>query len=67
MPKFEIVREPQVKFLLLLETSVQEEEWKWVNKAAQKLIRFDLPLNSNLGTLHKPRGQKWTKIGPEIE
>ena len=23
-------------------------EWKWINKAAQKFIRYDLPVNSNL-------------------
>ena len=23
-------------------------QWKWINKAAQKFIRYDLPVNSNL-------------------
>ena len=23
-------------------------QWKWINKAAQKFIRYDLPINSNL-------------------
>ena len=34
-----------------METSMSmdiDEQWKWINKAAQKFIRYDLPVNSNL-------------------
>ena len=34
-----------------METSTKMDthgRWKWINKAAQKFIRYDLPVNSNL-------------------
>ena len=34
-----------------METSTKMDthgHWKWINKAAQKFIRYDLPVNSNL-------------------
>ena len=51
-PKFNIVREPLEQYVLVMETSRSmdnHEQWKWINKAAQKFIRYDLPVNSNLG------------------
>ena len=48
-PKINIVREPEQRYVLVMETSSamdENEHWKWINKAAQKLIRFDLPVNS---------------------
>ena len=51
-PKFHIVREPLEQYILVMETSSSmddHDQWKWINKAAQKFIRYDLPVNSNLG------------------
>ncbi len=39
------VREPKVKYVLLMESSssmIKQNLWKWVSKAAQKFIRHDL-------------------------
>ena len=50
-PEFHIVREPLEQYILVMETSSSmdsHEQWKWINKAAQKFIRYDLPVNSNL-------------------
>ena len=53
-PEIRIVKEPRVKYVLAVETTASMEEaedWKWVNKAAQKLIRYDLPVGSSLAVL----------------
>ena len=45
-PDIEIVREPEPQYVLVMEKSVRLDaygQWKWINKAAQKLIRYDLP------------------------
>ena len=50
-PTFEIVRSPLPQYVLLMETTDSmdsHDQWKWINKAAQKFIRYDLPVNSNL-------------------
>lgn len=51
-PIFEVVRYPEQQYILVLETSAASMDnagqWKWINKAAQKFIRYDLPINSNL-------------------
>ena len=50
-PTVEIVREPMQQYVLVMETSASMDrlgQWKWINKAAQKFIRYDLPVNSNL-------------------
>ena len=50
-PKFQIVRVPLEQYVVVMETSStmdNNEQWKWINKAAQKFIRYDLPVNSNL-------------------
>ncbi len=50
-PVFEVVRDPVQQYVLVMETSASmdaQNQWKWVNKAAQKFIRYDLPVNSNL-------------------
>jgi hypothetical protein len=50
-PQVEIVREPMQQYVLVMETSASMDrlgQWKWINKAAQKFIRYDLPVNSNL-------------------
>ena len=50
-PTFDIIREPLQQYVLVMETSAtmdNEEQWKWISKAAQKFIRYDLPVNSNL-------------------
>ena len=50
-PEITVVREPETKYVLIMETSGSMDhgnQWKWINKAAQKFIRYDLPLHSNL-------------------
>lgn len=50
-PKIDVVREPMTQYVLVMETTAtmdQDDHWKWINKAAQKLIRYDLQVNSNL-------------------
>ena len=50
-PEITIVRDPQTQYVLIMETSSSMDnqgQWKWINKAAQKFIRYDLPLHSNL-------------------
>ena len=51
-PEFEVIREPQQQYVLVMETSAsmdsREQQWGWISKAAQKFIRYDLPVNSNL-------------------
>lgn len=54
VPEIKIVKEPRMKYILAIETTASMEEgedWKWVNKAAQKLIRYDLPINSDLAVV----------------
>jgi hypothetical protein len=51
VPEIHLFREPTPQYVLVMETSAsmdQDEEWKWISKAAQKFIRYDLPVNSNL-------------------
>jgi hypothetical protein len=46
-----IVRKPLSKYVLALETSGamnKMERWKWIHKATQKLIRYDLPVDANM-------------------
>ena len=46
-----MIREPETQYVLVMETSSSMDnhnQWKWINKAAQKFIRYDLPVNSNL-------------------
>jgi hypothetical protein len=50
-PEITVVRDPTEKYVLVLETSSSMDDygqWKWINKAAQKFIRYDLPLNSHM-------------------
>ena len=50
-PIFEVVKYPEQQYVLVIETSSSMDnhgQWKWINKAAQKFIRYDLPINSNL-------------------
>ena len=49
IPEINVFREPITQYVLVMETSASmDERWKWINKAAQKFIRYDLPVNSNL-------------------
>jgi len=51
VPDIRLIREPEVKYVLAIETSqamLEGDSWKWVNKAAQKLIRYDLPVNTSI-------------------
>ena len=50
-PDITIVREPQPQYVLVVEKSADLDnngQWKWINKAAQKFIRYDLPPNAKL-------------------
>ena len=50
-PDITVVRDPTEKYVIILETSASMDDhgqWKWINKAAQKFIRYDLPLNSHM-------------------
>ena len=50
-PEITVVRDPTEKYVIILETSASMDDhgqWKWINKAAQKFIRYDLPLNSHM-------------------
>lgn len=54
LPSITVVQEPPTKYVLVIETSRSVDEkntWKWINKAAQKFIRYDLPVNSNLAII----------------
>ena len=43
MPVFDIVREPDTKYVLLIETSADMvDTWKWTRKAVQNLVRYQL-------------------------
>jgi hypothetical protein len=47
--EFDVVRQPLPKYILLVETSAaMARVWKQVRKAAQNLIRYELPDNTNL-------------------
>jgi len=60
-PIVRIVQEPSVKYILAIETTSSMsvgDHWKWVNKAAQKLIRLDLPLNKSMAVMTFNNGSK---------
>ena len=49
VPVFDIVRQPLPKYVLLIETSrAMAGVWKWVRKAVQNLIKYELPDNSHV-------------------
>merc|ERR1711892_1144731 len=53
-PEIRIVREPLTKYVLALDTSAPmsvNDNWQWIEKAAAKFIRYDLPVNSLLAIL----------------
>ena len=51
-PEVTVVRQPQERIVLLLESSASmAPQWRWISKAAQKLIRYDLPVDSNLAVV----------------
>ena len=50
-PEVKVVREPEPQYVLVIETSFSLDDygqWKWINKATQNFIRYDLPLNSKM-------------------
>jgi len=54
MAKIHVVRKPQTRYVLAIDTTasmLEGDAWKWVNKAAQKLIRYDLPSTSSLAVM----------------
>ena len=49
VPVFDIVRQPLPKYVLLIETSrAMSGVWKWVRKATQNLIKYELPDNTEV-------------------
>ena len=53
-PRIDFVREAAPSHVLVLEVSASMEEnddWKFINKAAHKLIRYDLPQSTRLGVV----------------
>ena len=49
-----VVREPRTKYVLVMESSssmIRDNLWKWVSKAAQKFIRYDLPVDARLSII----------------
>ena len=53
-PQLTIVREPSAKYVLAIETSAlmsEGETWRWIEKATNKFIRFDVPGNSLVSIL----------------
>ena len=49
VPTFHIVRNPTPKYVLLIETSsAMASNWKWVRKAVQNLLQYELPDNTNV-------------------
>ena len=54
IPEIRVVQQQRVRYVLAIETTASMglgEHWKWVNKAAQKLIRYDLPANASLAVV----------------
>ena len=54
MADIRVVRQPLARYVLAIETTASMmvgDAWKWVNKAAQKLIRYDLPASSSLAVV----------------
>jgi hypothetical protein len=50
-PTMNVVRQPKIKYILVMESSSsmsRNELWKWVSKAARKLIRYDLSDQSQM-------------------
>ena len=46
-----VVRQPRSKYVLVIESSSSMNRyglWKWISKAAQKFIRYDLPSSSRI-------------------
>ena len=53
-PRIDIVREATPAHVLVLEISAsmaENDDWKFINKAAHKLIRYDLPDSASLGVV----------------
>ena len=53
-PEIKLILEPEVKYILAIETTAamgHRDGWKWVNKAAQKLLRYDLEGGTQVGVV----------------
>lgn len=53
-PEIRLILEPEIKYVLAIETTAvmgERDNWKWVNKAAQKLIRYDMADNSQVAVV----------------
>ena len=53
-PEIRLILEPEIKYVLAIETTAVmggRDNWKWVNKAAQKLIRYDMADNSQVAVV----------------
>ncbi|XP_023322603.1 calcium-activated chloride channel regulator family member 3 [Eurytemora carolleeae] len=54
VPRVDFVLSPREKIVLVLETSSsmgEDEDWKWIQKVAHKLIRYDLPSSIEVGVV----------------
>ena len=52
--RIDIVRQPSPTHVLVLETTADmqnRDDWKYINKAAHKLIKYDLPDSTRLGVV----------------
>ena len=53
-PEIKLILEAEVKYILAIETTAamgHRDGWKWVNKAAQKLLRYDLASGSKVAVV----------------
>ena len=53
-PEIKLILKPEIKYVLAIETTAamgERDNWKWVNKAAQKLIRYDVVDNSQVAVV----------------
>ena len=51
---FRVVRRPRPKYVLVIESSSSMNRfglWKWISKAAQKFIRYDLPSSTQIAVV----------------
>ena len=54
VPQLVVVREPSPTLVLAIETSglmAEDQNWRWIHKAAHRLLRYQLPDNSNIALI----------------
>ena len=53
-PEIKLILKPEIKYVLAIETTAamgERDNWKWVNKAAQKLLRYDMADMTRVGVV----------------